>query len=107
MLLKTSLISWGIPPPQLDSYWEESYDAISRIPEWQADELDMPTNPNTERRRPLRSHSLLDTSNSMHCLNEIRKSLPSEYHASYHIKVNTSAQTAQQHRGLILQCIRF
>lgn len=33
----------GKPSPELDAAWEEEYDLISRIPKWQADQIETPS----------------------------------------------------------------
>lgn len=87
----------GEPSPQLDSYWEETYDLPTRIPKWQADKLDQPT-----IQFPSGSGDyvvLLDVFHSMHCLNEIRKELHPDYYGPYHVRMNTTEEIAKMHLG--------
>ena len=87
----------GDPSPQLDSYWQETYDVPTRIPKWQADLLETPTIelPGDKGYYVI----LLDIFHSMHCLNEIRKSLHPEYYLPYHLRMNTTEEKAIMHLG--------
>lgn len=95
--------------PQLDAYWEETIDMTTRIPKWQAELLDSPTIeiPGDEGYYAV----LLDIFHSMHCLNEVRKSLHPEYYAPYHLRINTTEKIAQMHLGELLSimspCLLF
>jgi hypothetical protein len=88
----------GEPSPQLDNNWDQSYDVITRIPKWQADKLGQPSIEIPDDKGYYAV--LLDIFHSMHCLNEIRKSLHPEYYAPYHLRMNGSEEEAQQHLGM-------
>jgi hypothetical protein len=87
----------GAPSPTIDNYWEQTYDLPSRIPKWQADKLGMPTMeiPGDDGHYVV----LLDVFHSLHCLNEIRKSLHPEYYTPYHLRMNTTEEKAKMHLG--------
>ncbi|KAH8177663.1 alg9-like mannosyltransferase family protein [Sarocladium implicatum] len=95
----------GEPSPQLDNNWDQSYDVITRIPKWQADKLGQPSIEIPDDKGYYAV--LLDIFHSMHCLNEIRKSLHPEYYAPYHLRMNGSEEEAQQHLDLALNSLLF
>ena len=87
----------GTPGPELDKNWEQMYDLPSRIPKSQADLLEQPTIelPGDEGHYVI----LLDIFHSLHCLNEIRKSLHPEYYPPYHVRMDTTEKLAMGHLG--------
>jgi len=95
----------GEPSPQLDSYWEETYDLPTRIPKWQADLLESPTIeiPGDEGYYAI----LLDIFHSTHCLNEISKSLHPDHYAPYHLRMNTTEKIARMHLDHCIEHVRL
>ncbi|KAL2206307.1 hypothetical protein CC79DRAFT_1369730 [Sarocladium strictum] len=95
----------GDPSPQLDDYWDQSYDVITRIPKWQADKLGQPSIEIPDDKGYYAV--LLDIFHSMHCLNEIRKSLHPEYYAPYHLRMNGTEEEAQKHLDHCVEHVRL
>jgi hypothetical protein len=106
----------GKPSPQLDAAWESEYDLISRIPKWQADQIETPSDelPNdpgkhdSDRGRIARPEAdsvlgyhavMLDIFHSLHCLNEVRMTLNPEYYGPPGDRFNTTDERIKMHLG--------
>ncbi|KAF2011970.1 hypothetical protein BU24DRAFT_465548 [Aaosphaeria arxii CBS 175.79] len=95
----------GEPGPQLDAKWEEIYNLPTRIPKWQAEKLEQPTIELPDD--PGNYVILLDIFHSMHCLNEIRKTLHPEHYTPFYIRANMSQEDAQSHLDHCVEHVRL
>ena len=88
----------GEPSDFIDNNWSAMYDLTTKITKEQADQLEMPTIelPDDKGHYVV----LLDIFHSLHCLNEVRKSLRPDYYAPYHVRMNTTEEGARAHLGM-------
>ncbi|KAL2206758.1 hypothetical protein CC79DRAFT_907076 [Sarocladium strictum] len=95
----------GKPSPQLDAAWESEYDLISRIPKWQADQIETPSDelPND----PGYHAVMLDIFHSLHCLNEVRMTLNPEYYGPPGDRFNTTDERIKMHLDHCIEHIRM
>jgi hypothetical protein len=85
----------GKPSPTLDAIWAADYDLFTRVPQWQAEQMDVK---GSEMPGAPGYHAVtLDIFHSLHCLNDLRMSLNSDYYGARHVRLNTTVLESEEH----------
>ncbi|KAI1323299.1 hypothetical protein F5Y16DRAFT_403601 [Xylariaceae sp. FL0255] len=94
----------GPPSPSVDRAWQQSYSFLNRIPESQAIHLE----PSTAEIHgdPGNYVVTIEVFHSLHCLDELRKTIWPEYYGTLEERYNVSRELATMHQDHCVEALR-